>query len=151
MPTIVSHDEVKGNRKQRDLAGGHAQWRTDFIKPKGDDESPQALLSESTPHRSLRTHFHEVDQFQIIVKGNGFIGKHPLAVHGVHFTRAYTPYGPIVNGDEGIGFLTLRVRRDWGLAQFMPESREKLVRVTNRNPWQITELGRFIDDGETSI
>jgi rubredoxin len=129
-------------------------WRTDFIKRgKEDPDGPVAFLAESTPKRVLRSHFHECDQFQIIALGGGTLAKHKLAFGGVHFSRAFTPYGPITNGDQGIGFITLRTKRDPGAgAQFVPDSSEKLKAIKNRDPWQVTEMPKFqaLKNGEDS-
>ena len=143
MPQIATHAEVKDRRTQRDVAGGHHVWRTDFIiAAKEETDKPQAFLIESTPNRVLRTHFHEVDQFQVVVQGDGVLAKHNLAPAGVHFARAFTPYGPITNGKEGLSFITLRARRDPGKAQFIPERLERLNAV-ERKPWQFTQMPQF--------
>jgi len=152
MSQIVAHDEVAPTRNTKELAGGHQSWRTYFIKPERDrrDGEPNAFLAESTPGRILRTHFHEVDQWQVAVKGGGTLGRHKLERYAVHFSRAYTPYGPIVNGEGGLGFLTLRHHWDAG-AQTLPEAQEKLMRVTEREPWQVTELPDFSGDAEVNL
>ena len=129
-----------------DKRDGNKVWRTDFVgrggKTEDASDSPQGFLIESSPNRLLRTHFHEVDQFQVIVAGDGTLAKHDLTYGGVHFARAFTPYGPIMNGKGGLSFLTLRSRRDPEYAQFIPECRERLNGV-KRNPWQITRLPEF--------
>ena len=150
MPQIASHESVKEGRKERDLPGGHKGWRTNFLITPGATDEPVAFLAESSPQRLLRTHYHVVDQFQIIVKGGGVLGKHKLAIHAVHFSRAHTPYGPIVNNEQGIGFLTLRARHDPG-AQFIPERTEALKSVADRNPWQVTEVPKFEGEGEVAL
>ena len=143
MPQIASYEESKSNVKHRTLPGGHQHWRTDFlIPPKGAKDEPVAFLAAATPHRITRPHFHDVDQFQVIVKGDGVLGKHPVARHAVHFTRAHTPYGPIVGGEQGIGFLTLRAQWDQG-AQYLPAAREHLTQIPDRRPWQVTEMPKF--------
>lgn len=145
MPQIATHDDVKAKRTQREVEDGrHRVWRTDFIvAPKERPELPQAFLIESTPGRLLPTHFHEVDQVQVVVKGVGTLGRHPLAAPGVHFARGFTPYGPIRNGEEGIGFMTLRARRDVMDAQFLTERRWRLDEVPDRKPWQVTKVPVF--------
>ncbi len=154
MAQIAVLDELKANRKGRELPGGHMAWRTDFIaRKKEDPDGPVAFLAESSPKRVLRTHYHECDQFQIIALGGGTLAKHTLAFGGIHFSRAYTPYGPITNGDQGIGFITLRAKRDpAGGAMFIPEKAETLKSVKNRTPWQVTEMPTFkaLAGGESS-
>lgn len=144
MPQIASYDDVKAHRTERAGPPGHKLWRTNFIvPPQGVLDAPMAFLAEGTPHRVIRPHFHEVDQFQVIVSGGGVIGRHPLALHAVHFARAGTPYGPLVANDQGVGFLTLRAHWDRG-AQYLPDARERLEQLPERNPWQVTERPAFV-------
>ena len=117
MPLVKSYDEVENPRIERSLPNGHFAWRTDFIRRPEDKsvDTPMAFLAEGTPNRVLRAHFHQVDQFQVIYNGSGSMGKHPVSPGAVHFSRAYTPYGPIsYSADKGLGFLTLRAHRDPG-------------------------------------
>jgi rubredoxin len=143
MANVVAFDDVKATRIQRVVDGGKLAWRTNFMIPASEEPGePQAFLAECGAHRVLRTHYHENDQFQIFVSGNGTAGKHPIAPFQVHFARAHTPYGPIVANEEGVAFLTLRTRKDGG-AQYLPEKREKLEHIRGRKPWQLTRDVRF--------
>jgi rubredoxin len=76
-----------------------------------------------------------VDQFQVIVEGEGLMGRHHVQPGVVHFSRAYTPYGPILWGDKGMMLLTIRPRPDSKGAHYMPDSREELNSV-RRKPFQ---------------
>jgi rubredoxin len=127
----------------RDVPTG--QLRTTYFleSPQGTD-LPQCFRVENTPHRRLDTHFHEADQFQVITAGTGTLGRHPLMPFSVHFARAFTPYGPIVAGPQGLDWLSIRAIHDDG-AQYMPESREALLAVKDRQPWQITQAVSFDD------
>lgn len=149
MTNVVAFDDVKATRIERVVEGNKRAWRTNFmISPPEDPDHPQAFLAEMSPHRNLRTHFHENDQFQVFVSGDGTAGKHPIAPFQVHFARKHTPYGPIIATDAGVGFLTLRTRRDPG-AQYLPEQREKLVNVEGRQPWQLTVPVKFPKPSDT--
>ena len=153
MPVVKAYDEVENPRIQRNLPNGHFAWRTDFIRRPEDKsiDTPMAFLAEGSAHRVLRAHFHAVDQFQVMYNGSGRLGKHPAAPGVVHFSRAYTPYGPITYSENGLGFITLRAHRDPG-AQYMPESREALEKVANRTPWQITVVPDFdFEPGERGV
>ena len=153
MPLVKAYEEVENPRIQRNLPNGHFAWRTDFIKRPEDKsvDTPMAFLAEGSANRVLRPHFHTVDQFQVMYNGAGTLGKHPAAPGVVHFSRAYTPYGPITYSDKGLGFITLRAHRDPG-AQYMPESREVLEKVANRTPWQITVVPDFeLAPGESGV
>jgi len=154
MPLVKAYDEIENPRIQRNLPNGHFGWRSDFIQRPEDKsvDTPMAFLAEGTPNRILRAHFHQVDQYQVIYNGSGSMGKHPVSPGAVHFSRAYTPYGPIsYSADKGLGFLTLRAHRDPG-AQYLPEAREVLDKVENRTPWQITAVPDFdLDPGERGV
>ena len=151
MPQIASYEEVKAGKRERARPGGHFAWRTDFIvPPSGVVDHPVAFLAEGTPHRVIKPHFHEVDQFQVIVSGGGVIGKHPLSLNAVHFSRAHTPYGPLTGAEAGVSFLTLRAHWDPG-AQYLDESKDKLVAVPNRKPWQVTEAPKFEGDAAVNV
>ncbi len=144
MPQIASFDDVKSRRKERQVPTGTA-WRTSFIDPEENNPlSAQAFLVEGTAGRVIKSHFHDHDQYQVVVSGGGLMGKHPLQVNAVHFSRRHTPYGPIVFGEQQLGFLTLRAQKDPG-AQYLddPEKRGKLMAVENRKPFQATETPRF--------
>src|SRR4051812_25288320 len=93
---------------------GNANFRTQFM---GEDRhkgarpaaaagpAPVAYLVEQAPHTELRAHFHVADQFQIFVSGSGRIGAHGASVGFGHFVGPYSGYGPIVGGDEGVGYM----------------------------------------------
>jgi rubredoxin len=153
MPLVKAYEEIENPRIQRSLPNGHFGWRSDFIQRPEDKsiDTPMAFLAEGSAHRVLRTHFHIVDQFQVIFNGAGSMGRTPVSPGAVHFSRAYTPYGPISYSDEGLGFVTLRAHRDPG-AQYLPESREVLDKVDHRTPWQVTAVPDFdIDPGERGV
>lgn len=151
MPVIKAHEDVKAGKKTREIPGGGTAWRTDFMRPpEGVLEHPMAFLAEGTPHRVIKPHFHEVDQFQVIVSGGGVIGKHPLSLNAVHFSRAHTPYGPLTGAEQGVGFLTLRAHWDPG-AQYLDKDKAKLVSVPNRKPWQVTEAPKFEGNADVNI
>lgn len=101
---------------------------TDLIVP--DDKSPaprpQAFLVEQTPNWTLPTHFHQEHQFQVFVAGGGTIGKNPVEKLAVHYASPHTGYGPLVSGDQGIAYFTLRAVGDTG-AWYLPEQRESLL------------------------
>ncbi len=138
MIQITSHQQTPVG-ETRDIPGGHKAWRTEYIgfSPIRPDRA-QGWMLESSPQRVLRAHYHEVDQFQVVVEGEGLMGKHRVGPGVVHFSRAHTPYGPIVWGDQGMQLLTIRPRPDTlGSPQFMPESRDKLRHIP-RNAYQVS-------------
>lgn len=93
--------------------------------------SPTMFLVEQPPNVSLRAHFHAQNQFQLFVGGSGRIGSHAIRPLTVHYAGAYTGYGPLVSGPEGIAYFTIRAVFETG-AFYMPESREKMIRGPKR-------------------
>ena len=146
MTDFVALDHAQGSREQLGTPGSEV-WRTHFLKPAAGTREPQAFLVEYAPARALRTHFHDVDEFQIVVAGDGMLGKHAIAPHAVHFAGAFTPYGPIVAGAQGLTFLTLRARRDSAGPQLLPDKRQMLAGVAERRPWQVSESVELLQRG----
>lgn len=86
---------------------------------------PMAFLVEKEPHAVVKPHFHQADQYQVVVQGGGRLGTHDVGTVAVHYTDAWSAYGPIVAADEGIAWFTLRNTWDSG-ARYMPAAREQL-------------------------
>jgi hypothetical protein len=107
-----------------------------FVEPPLDVLFPVAYLIESAPFRESAPHFHQANQFQVVVGGGGHIGKHPVGNFTVHYASAYTPYGPISPGADGIAYMTMRNGFDPG-AKGMPKERE-LLKFGNRKPRAVT-------------
>jgi len=108
-------------------------------KPPADDAlHPMAFLVEKGPGAVTRPHFHQADQFQVVVAGRGMLGDHEFSDGAVHYTDAYSAYGPIVAGKSGIWWFTLRNRWDPG-ARYMPAEREVLNAARDRHQhWELT-------------
>src|SRR5689334_9041256 len=68
-------------------------------------EGPQVFMVDfPEAGSSISPHFHDVDQYQIFVRGNGRLGSNEAGPMTFHYADAYTPYGPIVGADQGIAF-----------------------------------------------
>ena len=128
---------MQGTREQ--LGAGREVWRTFFLNPPAGTREPQAFLIEYGPGFMLQTHYHDVDEYQVVVGGNGTLGRHAIAPCTVHHARAWTPYGPIVAGPQGLSFLTLRAQRDSAGPRKLPEALAALQEVQERRPWQASE------------
>jgi hypothetical protein len=96
-----------------------------------DNGQPQAFLVIQPPGAVTPAHFHEPNQFQVFVEGDGRIGAHPTTPLTVQYANGHTPYGPIVASASGVKYFTLRQRWDPG-AKYLPASREKLVEGNQR-------------------
>ena len=127
-------DDVLPLRKHHYLPNGTGYHRANFI---GRDsllrtEGPTCYLIEQDPNTTILPHFHRANQFQIIVGGNGRLGKEAVRPLTVHFAGAYTAYGPIVAEEHGVHYFTVRDGFDPG-ARWMPESRAEMPRVPRRH------------------
>jgi uncharacterized protein YjbI with pentapeptide repeats len=81
---------------------------------------PTASLVEQLPHTTIPTHFHAVNQFQVVVEGQGTLGKCAVHPWTVHYTNGFTGYGPLCAAAEGMAFFTFRNRWDAGGARYFP-------------------------------
>ncbi|MDE2005858.1 MAG: hypothetical protein KGI51_04765 [Rhodospirillales bacterium] len=137
MPVIADAATARGTRR-RAVSNGTNFWHTSFIggnryRPDPDGPPargalyPMAFLVEQDAHEVVEAHFHQADQFQVVVAGEGTLGTHAVRPVAVHFTGPYTAYGPIRAGAEGLSYYTLRNGWDPG-ARYMPGARAELPR-----------------------
>lgn len=144
---IFTADAEVASRNRRETPNG---WNTAFIgrnrymlkpdeTPPGEDELyPVAFLVEKGPGGITKPHFHRADQFQVVVGGSGKLGLHDTGGVAVHYTDAYSAYGPIVAAGEGIAWFTLRNAWDPG-AKYMPANRAELRAARDRyTHWEAT-------------
>ena len=105
-----------------------------YVRSRYFTDGPQAFrIDFAEPGGVIKPHFHRVNQFQVIVDGDGTLGKKPVQAIAFHYTDGFTPYGPIVAGGAGISFFTIRAKPDRSGAHYMPESRQELERKAGRN------------------
>jgi len=96
------------------------------------EDRPQAFRVEQPPGSIVEPHFHVAAEFQLIACGGGRLGRHELKPLSIHYSGAFTPYGPIVaDAREGVIYYTLRPRHDPG-ALFLPDAKEKLQPAPKR-------------------
>lgn len=98
-----------------------------FESSAGEEPTPQAFLVQQVPDFNLSAHYHRQEQFQVVVRGSGTLGKHPIDRASVHYASREAGYGPIISGPQGLEYLTLRLVSERG-AQYMPEERGGLRR-----------------------
>jgi hypothetical protein len=120
----VAQDEVR-TRGTEDFntEDGLSRVTRYFGDAREEADDPNAFLVEyrPVPGGAIRPHFHKVAQFQVVIGGEGHLGKNPVAPIAFHYADPSTPYGPIKPSDEtrGIDFLTLRPVARKGI-WFMP-------------------------------
>jgi hypothetical protein len=139
---ILTADSVVAHQtSRRKTVNG---WHTTFIGqnrntleegdaiPSSDGLYPMAFLVEKQAGAVVHPHFHQADQFQVVVQGSGRLGTHDIASVAVHYTDAYSAYGPIVAAGDGVAWFTLRNAWDPG-ARYMPEHRRQLREARARH------------------
>jgi hypothetical protein len=114
-------------------AGGVGARRDYLGEPGSLEAGPQAFLVERPyPNPRVAPHFHDIDQFQVIVAGDGRMGTKEVKPITFQYADAFTPYGPIVGRDDGISFFTLRAVASGGYFA-MPGSRQHMPGRAGRN------------------
>jgi len=143
---ILTADSVAALEANRRRTGNG--WITTFIgknrntlkeneaPPADDIIYPMAFLVEKDAGAVVKPHFHQADQYQVIVQGGGKMGIHDVASVAVHYTDRYSAYGPILAAEEGVSWFTLRNAWDPG-ARYMPTYRQQLREARAR--WQHRE------------
>ena len=150
MPGVIGYIDVCSTREQLGTSGGET-WCTWFLNPPRRTREPQAYIVEYAAGRPLGLHYHDADEFQVVLAGSGTMGQHELRPGVVHFARAYTGYGPIVAGPNGLSVMTLRAERDSSGPQFLPDKLDALRSVQYRRPWQAWSQALFDEAAELVV
>src|SRR5215510_5688275 len=112
---------VRAQPTQRVLPDGRAIWVSQVFPASGaTPETPMASFVEQLPHTIIPAHFHAVNQFQVVVEGQGTLGKRAVHPWSVHYTNGFTGYGPLCADAAGMAFFTIRNRWDAGGARYFP-------------------------------
>ena len=109
--------EANGRLRRRylTLEDGFGAYKSEWMESgEGSQLSPTVFLVEQPAGSTLNTHFHRQNEFQVVVQGMGTLGPHPLRPYTVHYAGAYSGYGPIVAGPEGLSYFTIRATFDIG-------------------------------------
>jgi hypothetical protein len=150
MISIGTHERALASRSKFTLANGTGYYKTDFLQSRaaaqdGASVTPQSFLVEQDADSVILPHFHQQNEFQVVIRGEGCIGRHPVRPISVHYAGAFTGYGPITAGPEGLWYFTLRPKADPG-AKFLPEAREEMPKKAPKRHL----LGGPVDVKETS-
>jgi hypothetical protein len=125
--------QVHGRTYTIDEYVGSAPKRGHYVagNEANDDGRPQGFMVHQPANAVTPAHFHEPNQFQVFVGGSGRMGAVPAKPLTVQYANGHTPYGPIVAGEEGVKYFTLRQRWDPG-AKYLPASRDLLKKGNQR-------------------
>jgi hypothetical protein len=117
MQITSSVDALAGRREGR-LPNGGVMYKSVFVGPwekpaTMDPNLAQAYIVDQDPGTRVEPHYHEVEQFQVVVQGEGLLGKHAVKPVALHYTDPYTAYGPIIPNDGSrIAYFTMRAKSD---------------------------------------
>lgn len=143
MPVLATAETARASRR-RGESNGSTYWVTTFLganrhtlpagtpEPGEEEIYPMAFLVEQDPHKVVQPHWHQADQFQVVVDGTARMGTHDVSGVAVHFSARYSAYGPIAASEKGVHYFTLRNGWDPG-AKYMPGARAEL-RARRANP-----------------
>lgn len=129
----LGHQQQGLQRRRRlSLADGTEYFKGEWMECGEDGSlSPTLFLVEQGPGSILPPHFHRQNEFQLVVKGGGSIGAHVVSEFTLHYAGAYTGYGPIVPGPQGLAYFTIRAVFESG-GLMLPESRHEMARGPKR-------------------
>lgn len=131
---LVFGSRAHGEKKRRKVpALGVVFHKAEWMESGEDPRlSPTISLIEQPAGFTLAPHFHGQNQFQLFIGGGGTIGASQLRPITVHYAGAFTGYGPLVAGPEGIQYFTIRPVCESG-AYSITEDRDKLVKGPKRH------------------
>jgi len=139
MTMIASAEAARANRRRGSAPDGVTFWHTLYLgttrynmapgtpDPDASALFPMAFLVEQDPGSTASAHYHQQDQFQLVVGGRAMMGLHEVRPLTVHFSGGHTAYGPIrASQDEGVWYFTLRNGFDPG-ARFMAKTENRVA------------------------
>ena len=131
---IITATQAHGAKRRRPITVMQDTFYKAEWMESGDDPllSPTMFLVEQPPNCTLVPHFHRQNQFQLFVDGAGTIGRDQIGAITVHYAGAYTGYGPLVSGPEGIKYFTIRPVLESGFTP-ITEAKEKMLRGPKRH------------------
>lgn len=137
--------------KHVQVAGGVGE-RHGYIGEPGElTQAAQAfLVVRRFAGARIEPHFHDVDQFQVVIEGDGRIGKKVVRPVTFQYADAFTPYGPIVANDHGLSFFTLRNIASGGFWA-MPGNKQNMPGRAGRNIEGVFDLAAGVPDAGKSV
>jgi hypothetical protein len=163
MTQVATAEAARANRRRATAGDGMGFWHTLYLgttrynmaageaDPPPEAIFPMAFLVEQDPGDVANAHFHQADEFQVVVAGEGTLGTHAVRPVTVHFAGAFSAYGPIHAGAAGLTYFTLRNGFDPGARYMMRgENREALRAVPGRRHREAV-AGLLDSSGDTAV
>jgi hypothetical protein len=95
----VRMDDVEGKMGREGLT---------YVMMGQHDEGHWVHVLEVPAGYYSEAHFHDYDQFQVVIKGSVDMAGEVLTPGSVHYTDAHTPYGPFTAGPDGLTMMIIR-------------------------------------------
>lgn len=146
---IVVGTRAHGDARRRflQLPSGFSYHKGEWLESGEDPQlSPTAFLVEQPGDTVLPPHFHQQNQFQVVVDGGGTLGRHDIGPITVHYAGAYTGYGPLIAGPQGVKYFTIRAVYEKG-AMMVATQRDRMIRGPKRH----VSVGPFLPVGEAGL
>ena len=129
---MLAIDRSEARIKHVQVVGGMGERHGYIGEPGQLTQAAQAfLVVRPFAGARIEPHFHDVDQFQVVVDGGGRIGKKKVRPITFQYADAFTPYGPII-ADEKLSFFTLRNIASGGFWA-MPGNKHEMPGRAGRN------------------
>ncbi|MCI5078267.1 hypothetical protein [Oricola sp.] len=125
---------VRYSEKEPDRFKRGRGWKVNLFGQNSDVPAKdlQAFRIDMSANMQLDSHFHIVDQFQIFIAGSGTIGRDTANMITAHYADHHTGYGPLIAGEQGMSYLTLRSKTDAGLVKLSTPNVREQLRPTKR-------------------
>lgn len=110
MPLATGKDELMRREisvRMRDVEPRQGRGLT-YVLMGEHDEGHWVHVLECAPGYTSEAHFHDHDQFQVVVAGSMDMAGEILGPGSVHYTDARTPYGPFTAGPDGLTLMVIR-------------------------------------------
>ncbi len=128
---LITPDQARSRKITRNGKDGWA--RQYFGTTRRVEPGPQAMVVENPEEGDrINPHFHDTDQFQVVVGGSGTLGAAQVGPVAFHYADAYTPYGPIISGAQGLSFFSFRPAAVGGIF-YVPAARHLMPGLPGRN------------------
>jgi hypothetical protein len=98
--------------RMEDVEGGQGREGLTYVLMGKHDEGHWVHVLEVPAGYTSEAHFHDYDQFQVVIKGSVDMAGEVLTPGSVHYTDAKTPYGPFTAGPDGLTMMIIRPGAD---------------------------------------
>lgn len=112
MIKLSMKDDAAKTREEKEY-DGKAVFVTNWMsRADAADPEPNIYELEISSDFIQPPHFHQSEEFQLIIEGSGTINSESFQAGSLHYAAPYSAYGPFAPGVDGIKYLTIRMSSD---------------------------------------